>query len=175
MGRTGKLFAHEWAEARPDLMTVAKGIGSGFPMGAVLATAAVGDVMGPGSHGTTFGGNPLAMAVGNAVLDVMLADGFLEHVDATARDLWSKLQDLTARYPGVIDHVRGAGLMLGIKCAGANADMVAALRAQRLLSVPAGDNVVRLLPPLIIGADEVDDAVAKIDRACANLDTEARE
>jgi len=169
MGRTGRLFAHEWAEARPDIMTVAKGIGSGFPMGAVLAAKAVGDVMGPGSHGTTFGGNPLAMAVGNAVLDVMLADGFLEHVDNTARDLWNKLQDVAERHPGAIDHVRGAGLMLGLKCAGSNADMVAALRAERLLSVPAGDNVVRLLPPLIIGSAEVDEAVAKIERACANV------
>ena len=173
MGRTGRLFAHEWAGVAPDIMPLAKGIGGGFPMGAVLTTQAVADVMGPGSHGTTFGGNPLAMAVGNAVLDVMLAEGFLDGVDTVARDLWAQLRDLAARYPDVIAEVRGAGLMLGLKCAVANADMVAALRGEHMLSVPAGDNVVRLLPPLIIGHDEAAEAVRRIERACVHLGGEA--
>ncbi len=169
MGRTGRLFAHEWAGVAPDIMPLAKGLGGGFPVGAVLTTQAVADVMGPGSHGSTFGGNPLAMAVGNAVLDVMLGEGFLDGVDAVARDLWEQLRDLAARHPGVIAEVRGAGLMMGLKCAVANADMVAALRGEHMLSVPAGDNVVRLLPPLIIGRDEAAEAVRRIERACAHL------
>ena len=169
MGRTGKLFAHEWADAAPDMMTLAKGIGGGFPLGATLTTEAVGQVMGPGTHGTTYGGNPLAMAVGNAVLDVMLAEGFLDGVDAVARDLWVRLQDLAARYPDVIAEVRGAGLMLGLRAAGSNLDLMAALRAEKLLTVPAGDNVVRLLPPLIVGAAEVAEAMEKLTRVCARL------
>ena len=169
MGRSGKLFAHEWAEATPDIMTLAKGLGGGFPMGAVLTTQAVADVMTPGSHGTTFGGNPLAMAVGNAILDVMQSDGFLAGVDAVARDLWYKLVALAERHPDVIEEVRGAGLMLGLKCVVPNGDMVAALRGLNLLTVPAGDNVVRLLPPLIIGTAEVDEAIDKIERACTRF------
>ncbi|WP_421778791.1 aspartate aminotransferase family protein [Ferruginivarius sediminum] len=169
MGRTGKLFAHEWADITPDLMSVAKGIGSGFPMGALLATEKAAQGMTAGTHGTTFGGNPLAMAVGNAVMDEMLRDGFLDGVDRVGRTLWQRLQDLAARYPRVIEEVRGAGLMLGLKCVGSNADLVAELRRRRLLTVPGGDNVVRLLPPLIIGEAEVDEALDKLDRACAAL------
>ena len=175
MGRSGKLFAHEWAEVAPDIMTLAKGIGGGFPLGAVLTTQAVADAMNPGSHGTTFGGNPLAMAVGNAVLDVMQGEGFLDGVDATARDLWHKLLALAERQPHAIEAVRGAGLMLGLKCVVPNGEMVAALRGERLLTVPAGDNVVRLLPPLIIGSAEVDEAVDKIERACESFKAEAAE
>jgi acetylornithine/N-succinyldiaminopimelate aminotransferase len=166
MGRSGKLFAHEWAEAAPDIMTLAKGIGGGFPMGAVLTTGAVARAMTPGSHGTTFGGNPLAMAVGNAVLDVMLSEGFLPRVDAVARDLWDKLLALAERQPHAVEEVRGAGLMLGLKCKVPNGQMIEALREERLLAVPAGDNVVRLLPPLIIATAEVDEALARIERAC---------
>lgn len=169
MGRTGRLFAHEWAEVTPDVMAVAKGIGSGFPMGACLATASAAQGMTAGSHGTTFGGNPLAMAVGNAVLDVMLAEGFLDAVDRTARVLWRKLQDVAARHPGVIETVRGAGLMLGLKCAVANTDLVDELRRQGLLTVPAGDNIVRILPPLIIGERHVEEAIEKLERACRAL------
>ena len=167
MGRTGRLFAHEWAGIAPDVMALAKGIGSGFPLGACLATekAAVG--MTAGSHGTTYGGNPLAMAVGNAVLDVMLADGFLERVDRTARVLWDRLQVLAARYPSAIEEVRGAGLMLGIKCKGPNTEVIAALRRNGLLTVPAGDNVVRLVPPLIIDESHVEEAVGILDEVFA--------
>jgi acetylornithine/N-succinyldiaminopimelate aminotransferase len=169
MGHTGRLFAHEWAGITPDIMAVAKGIGTGFPLGACLTTAEAGAAMGAGSHGSTYGGNPLAMAVGNAVLDVMLSEGFLDGVDRVARDLWFKLLDLRARHPDAIAEVRGAGLMLGLKCQVSNADMVAELRRQGLLTVPAGDNVVRLLPPLIIGEAEVDEALDKLGRACARL------
>jgi acetylornithine/N-succinyldiaminopimelate aminotransferase len=169
MGRTGKLFAHEWAGVAPDVMMSAKGIGGGFPMGACLATEAACQGFTAGTHGTTFGGNPLAMAVGNAVLDVMLADGFLEGVDRVARDLWHKLQDLASRHPEVIEEVRGAGLMLGLKCVVPNADLVTQARAQGLLTVPAADNVVRLLPPLVIDEHQVDEAVAMLGRACEAL------
>jgi len=169
MGRSGKLFAYEWAGIEPDLMALAKGLGGGFPLGATLATEPVARVMTPGSHGTTYGGNPLAMAVGNAVLDVMEEEGFLDNVDRIARDLWDRLQDVAARYPRVIEGVRGAGLMLGLKCVVKNADVVAALREERMLTVPAGDNVVRLLPPLIIGEAEAAEAMEKLERACARL------
>jgi len=173
MGRTGRLFAHEWAaDVAPDIMTLAKGIGGGFPLGAALVTEAVGEAMGPGTHGTTYGGNPLAMAVGNAVLDVMLADGFLDHVESIAQTLRERLEGLAEHHPAVIAEVRGAGLMLGLKVAPgvANTDLMAALRDERLLTVPAGDNVVRVLPPLIIGRAEVDAALEKLARACQRLE-----
>ncbi|HEV2677574.1 MAG TPA: aspartate aminotransferase family protein [Aliidongia sp.] len=166
MGRTGKLFAHEWAGVTPDVMMVAKGLGGGFPVGAVLATENAVQGFAPGAHGSTFGGNPLAMAVSNAVLDVMLAPGFMATVDKNARILWNKLQALADRYPQVIAEVRGAGLLLGIKCVVPNGEMVDKLRAQKLLTVGAADNVVRLVPPLTIGTAEIDQAVAAIDAAC---------
>jgi len=166
MGRTGKLFAHEWAGVTPDVMMVAKGLGGGFPVGAVLATEQAVQGFAPGAHGSTFGGNPLAMAVSNAVLDVMLAPGFMEGVDKNARLLWTKLEDLVARHPTVLAEVRGAGLILGLKCVVPNTEMVDKLRKQKLLTVGAGDNVVRLVPPLTIGPAEIDQAVAAIDAAC---------
>ena len=169
MGRSGKLFAHEWSGVTPDVMAVAKGIGSGFPLGACLATEKAAQGLTPGTHGTTFGGNPLAMAVGNAVLDVILEDGFLDAVDRTARDLWQRLQDLVRRYPQVIEEVRGAGLMLGLKCVVPNTDLMAALRKEHMLTVGAGDNVARLLPPLIIREAEVSDAMQRLERACRAL------
>ncbi|KGF70566.1 acetylornithine aminotransferase [Hoeflea sp. BAL378] len=165
VGRTGKLFAHEWAGIEPDLMAVAKGIGGGFPFGACLATAEAADGMTVGTHGTTYGGNPLAMAVGNAVLDVILEDGFLAHVNDIALVLNQGLASLKDRYPTLIEDVRGSGLMLGIKCAKSNADLVMAMRNEHLLSVPAGDNVVRLLPPLILTAEEARDALSRIEAA----------
>jgi acetylornithine/N-succinyldiaminopimelate aminotransferase len=169
MGRTGRLFAHEWAGATPDIMAVAKALGGGFPVGACLATerAAVGMVA--GSHGSTYGGNPLAMAVGNAVLDVMLADGFLDHVNAMANRLRQGLEGLVDAHPEVIEGVRGQGLMLGLKVRPANRDVMAAFRDQGLLSVAGGDNVVRLLPPLIIGEAEISAALGLIDQACRAL------
>ncbi|MBC7283810.1 aspartate aminotransferase family protein [Hoeflea sp.] len=165
VGRTGKLFAHEWAGITPDIMAVAKGIGGGFPFGACLATANAADGMTVGTHGTTYGGNPLAMAVGNAVLDVVLEDGFLTHVNDIALVLNQGLASLKDRYPDLIEDIRGIGLMIGIKCAISNADLVMAMRNEHLLAVPAGDNVVRLLPPLIVTAEEARDALSRIEAA----------
>jgi acetylornithine/N-succinyldiaminopimelate aminotransferase len=164
MGRTGKLFAHEWAGITPDVMSLAKGIAGGFPMGAVLATEAVAKALVPGSHGTTFGGNPLACAAGNAVLDVLLAPGFLENIDTTARYLWRGLEALCAKYPSVFIDVRGAGLIVGLKCAIPNTELQNAAVLEGLLTVAAGDNVLRLVPPLIIGQEECDEALSLLDR-----------
>ena len=158
MGRTGKLFAHEWAGITPDIVATAKGIGGGFPLGACLATDKVAKAFGHGNHGTTFGGNPLAMAVGNAVLDIILAPGFLEQVQRVGAHFRRRLDDLVARFPQVFVEVRGKGLMLGLKCAGTNTEVVDRLRAAGLLTVGAGDNVIRLLPPLIITETEADAA-----------------
>jgi len=165
VGRTGKLFAHEWAGIEPDIMAVAKGIGGGFPFGACLATANAADGMTLGTHGTTYGGNPLAMAVGNAVLDVILDEGFLTHVNDVALVLRQGLASLKDRYPDLISDVRGSGLMLGIKCVKSNADLVQAMRNEHLLAVPAGDNVVRLLPPLIVTAEEAREALSRTEAA----------
>ncbi len=169
MGRTGRLFAHEWAGVSPDIMAIAKGLGGGFPIGACLATDPVAAAFSPGSHGSTFGGNPLATAVANAVLDVVLADDFLPHVIAIGERLRHGLQSLIARRSDVLAEVRGLGLMLGLQCRIANAALVRQLLANGMLSVPAADNVVRLLPPLIIGDAEVDVALEIIDRSCLEL------
>ncbi|MDZ4736273.1 MAG: aspartate aminotransferase family protein [Rhodospirillaceae bacterium] len=166
MGRTGKLFAHEWAGIRPDIVATAKGIGGGFPVGACLATEKVASVLTAGSHGTTFGGNPLAMAVGNAVLDVMLADGFLDRVVKTGDYLRRRAESVAAAHPKQIRAVRGKGLMLGLECVVPNTEMVARLMGAGLLTVGAGDNVVRLLPPLIVENAQVDEAVQIIDAVC---------
>ena len=174
MGRTGRLFAHEWAGITPDVMASAKGLGGGFPVGAVLATEEVGSAMTPGSHGSTFGGNPLAMAVGNAVLDVVLAPGFLDHVAAMGLRLKQRLAGLKDEHGGIIEEIRGQGLMLGLKCKVPNQALLQALAAERMLTVQAGDNVVRLLPPLIVGEAEIDEACAKIEAACVALETGAR-
>ena len=170
VGRTGKLFAHEWAGVTPDIMAIAKGIGGGFPMGACLATAEAGKGMTAGVHGTTFGGNPLAMAVGNAVLDVVLEEGFLQRIADAGLLLRQRLAELLDRHPGVLEDVRGEGLMLGLKVRGVLADVVAALRAEKLLVIPAGDNVVRLLPPLIVSDDDIREAVRRIDAACRSIE-----
>jgi acetylornithine/N-succinyldiaminopimelate aminotransferase len=164
MGRSGKLFAHEWAGIEPDVMTAAKGIAGGFPMGAILAKEAVAKYLVAGTHGTTFGGNPLACAAANAVLDVVLAPGFLDEVDRVARRFWHKLVAVAAKYPEVFEDARGAGLLLGLKCAVPQGEVQAAFMAEGLLCVAAGDNVVRLAPPLIIGDAEVDEAIDMIDR-----------
>jgi acetylornithine/N-succinyldiaminopimelate aminotransferase len=169
MGRTGRLFAHEWAGIRPDIMAIAKGIGGGFPMGACLATEQAAAGMTAGSHGSTFGGNPLAMAVGNAVLDVVLEAGFLDRVQAAGQHLERELDGLKARHPGVVEEVRGAGLMRGLKCRVPNSDVVGACQDERLLTIGAGENVVRLLPPLIVSDAEISEAVRRFDRACAAL------
>ncbi|RFB78754.1 aspartate aminotransferase family protein [Methylovirgula sp. 4M-Z18] len=170
VGRTGKFFAHELSGVAPDIMAIAKGIGGGFPMGACLATHEASKGMTTGVHGTTFGGNPLAMSVGNAVLDVVLADGFLDHVAQTALLLKQRLAELKDRHPGVIAEIRGEGLLMGLKTVCPNTEFTAAARAEHLLTIPAGDNVVRLLPPLIIGEEEVREAVARLDAACVQIE-----
>ena len=166
MGRTGRLWAHEWAGVQPDVMMAAKGLGGGFPVGACLATEKVASVMGPGAHGSTFGGNALAMSIGNAVLDVMLAPGFMANVNTQAEALRTKLEAVAAAYPKVLSGVRGAGLILGLQCLVPNGELVEKLRAHKMLAVTAADNIVRLVPPLIIGAREIDEAAAAIDAAC---------
>jgi acetylornithine/N-succinyldiaminopimelate aminotransferase len=170
VGRTGKFFAHELSGVTPDIMSVAKGIGGGFPMGACLATEEAASGMTLGTHGTTFGGNPLAMAVGNAVLDVVLAPGFIEKVGQIALRLKQSLAELKDKHPQVIAEIRGEGLMLGLKLHTPNTDFVTEARAAGLLVVGAGDNVVRLLPPLIIGEAEVAEAVARLDRAASAVE-----
>ncbi len=159
MGRTGKLFAHEWAGITPDVMSIAKGIAGGFPMGAILAKEHLAKSLYAGTHGTTFGGNPLACAAGNAVLDVVLADGFLADVDRRARKLWFALVDLAAEFPTVFEEARGAGLIVGLKCVVPNTEVQDAFMAEGLLSVGAGDNVVRLVPPLVVTDADIDTAL----------------
>jgi len=164
MGRTGKLFAHEWAGITPDVMSIAKGIAGGFPMGAILATEAVAKWLVPGTHGTTFGGNPLACAAANAVLDVVLAPGFLPEVDRKARVLWFALAKMVGEYPQVFEEVRGAGLILGLKCVVPASEVQEAFIAEGLLSVTAGENVVRLVPPLVITDADITEAVEMMRR-----------
>ena len=173
VGRTGKFFAHEWSGVAPDIMAVAKGIGGGFPVGACLATAKAAAGMTAGSHGSTFGGNPLATAVGNAVLDVVLAPGFLDGVRQRALRLKQKLAGLKDAHPEIIEDIRGLGLMLGIKCRVPNTALQAAAMDQHLLTIGAGDNVLRLLPPLVVTDADIDDAVNRLDRACRALEAKA--
>jgi acetylornithine/N-succinyldiaminopimelate aminotransferase len=173
IGRTGRLYAHEWAGITPDILATAKGLGGGFPIGACLTTEAVGSAMTAGSHGSTFGGNPLAMAVGNAVLDVVLEDGFLENVARMGLRLKQRLAALKDEHADIIEEVRGQGLMLGLKSKVPNTKLLETLRAGKLLTVQAGDNVVRLLPPLIVGETEIDLACETIDAACVALKRDA--
>jgi len=165
MGRTGKLFAYEWSGVEPDIMALAKGMGGGFPMGACLAREEVAASMVPGTHGSTFAGNPLAMAVGNAVLDVMLEDGFLDHVNRVSGRLQQYLGEYLESYPRLFEAIRGEGLLLGLKCKIPNTEIVTALRDAAVLTAPAGDNVVRLLPPLIITEDELAQAHLRMTKA----------
>jgi acetylornithine/N-succinyldiaminopimelate aminotransferase len=169
IGRTGRLFAHEHAGVCPDIMAIAKGIGGGFPMGACLATADAAKGMTSGTHGSTFGGNPLAMSVGNAVLDVVLAPGFLERVTQMGLLLKQRLCELIDRHGSIIAEVRGMGLMIGLKTTIPNNEFVTAARREKLLTIPAGDNVVRLLPPLIVDEAEIGEAVQRLDAACVRL------
>ncbi|MEE9318392.1 MAG: aspartate aminotransferase family protein [Rhodospirillales bacterium] len=169
MGRTGKLFAHEWAGVEPDVLATAKALGGGFPVGACLAKEGPASAMTVGCHGSTFGGNPLAMAVANAVLDVILEDGFLTRVDALARTLWQRLEKLVRDHPKVFSAVGGAGLMVGLKCVPENTAVVEKFMAGGLLTVAAGENVVRLVPPLIIDESHIDEALGIIEKASAEL------
>ncbi len=170
MGRTGRLFAHEWAGITPDIMMVAKGIGGGFPLGAVLATEAAASGMVAGTHGSTYGGNPLGCAVGAKVMEIVSTPEFLAEVNARAGFLRQKLEALVAAHPGVFSEVRGQGLMLGLKCLPAPGDVVAAAYAQNLLTVPAADNVLRLLPALNISEADMAEAVARLDAAATALE-----
>ena len=169
MGRTGKLFAHEWAGVAPDVMAVAKGIGGGFPVGACLVTEDAAAGMVPGSHGSTYGGNPLAMAVANTVMDVMLEDGFLAHVCDMGAQLLAGLETLVAAHPSVLVEARGRGLMIGLVCTGDPKPLIGRLRDNGLLTVLAGGNVVRFLPPLITEQGHIEEALAILDQCCAQL------
>jgi acetylornithine/N-succinyldiaminopimelate aminotransferase len=169
VGRTGDFFAYERTGVRPDVMAIAKGIGGGFPLGACLATAEAAKGMTVGTHGSTYGGNPLAVAVGNAVLDITLAPGFLDAVRRTALLLRQRLVELQRWHPAIIAEVRGEGLLIGLRSLIPNGELVDALRAEKMLTAAAGDNVVRLLPPLIVSDTDSREAVARIDRACSRI------
>ena len=168
-GRTGDLFAYQHTGVMPDVMAVAKALGGGFPVGACLATSEASKGMTAGTHGSTFGGNPLAMAVGNAVLDIMLKPGFLAHVRKMSLLLKQRLAELKDRYGSVIAEVRGEGLLIGLRAVVPASELVDALRAENMITVGAGDNVVRLLPPLIINETEIGEAFDRIDHACAKI------
>ena len=167
-GRTGKLFSYQWSKIEPDLIAVAKGIGSGFPMGACLATNKSSIGMSKGSHGSTFGGNPIAIAVGTTVINEIMKEGFLEKVDTVAKYFWEKLTFLQQQFDEIIE-VRGSGLLLGIKTQSNNYEISKLFEDQKLLTVPASDNVVRFLPPLIINFKDVDYAIQKISKALENI------
>jgi acetylornithine/N-succinyldiaminopimelate aminotransferase len=169
MGRTGKLFAYELANVTPDIMGLAKGIGGGFPVGAVLATEKAASGMVPGTHGSTYGGNPLAMAAANAVLDVINEPDFLSSIIKKGNKLKDDLTSLVDKHPSVLESVRGVGLMLGVKSIGPNLELMTAFRENKLLTVVAGENVVRILPPLNVSEDELDEAVQKIDQVCNKI------
>jgi len=170
-GRTGKFFAHEWAGITPDVMAIAKGLGGGFPVGAFLATAEAAKGMVPGTHGSTFGGNPLAMAVGNAVLDVVLEPGFLEAVQHKANRLKQELARIKDEHPDVVEEIRGLGLLTGIRVKPPVADVLKACTAEKLLAVTAGENVLRLLPPLNITDAELTEGIARLSRALRRVST----
>jgi len=172
IGRTGSFFAYERTGVTPDIMAIAKGIGGGFPLGACLGSAEAAKGMTVGTHGSTYGGNPLATALGNAVLDVVLAPGFLDHVRRTGLLFKQRLAELKDRHPAVIAEVRGEGLLVGVRCIVPNAKLVDALRAEKMLAPAAGDNVVRLFPPLIATEAEISEAIERIDRACSAIERE---
>ena len=173
MGRTGELFAYQRAGVAPDIMALAKALGGGFPVGACLATREAAKGMTTGTHGSTFGGNPLAMSVANAVLDVMLEPGFLDRVRQTGLLFKQRLAQIKDSYPSLIAEVRGDGLLIGLRAVVPAGELVDALRAEKMITVPSGDNVVRLLPPLIVSEQEIGEAIARLDRACARLNRAA--
>lgn len=170
VGRTGKLFAHEWAGITPDIMMVAKGIGGGFPLGAVLATEEAASGMTAGTHGSTYGGNPLGCAVGCAVIEEVMAPGFLADVNRRAGLLRQRLDGLVAQHPDVFEELRGSGLMLGLKCKALNMDVVQSGYDNEVITVPAADNVIRLLPPLTLGEEDIAEAIARLDKAATQIE-----
>jgi acetylornithine/N-succinyldiaminopimelate aminotransferase len=172
VGRTGKFFAHEWLGITPDIMTVAKGIGGGFPLGAVLATREASQGMTAGTHGTTYGGNPLAMAVGNAAIDMVLSPGFLEHVNKVANYMHQQLGALVAGHPGLFESVRGQGLMIGLKMKAPSADFIRIARDNGLVVLPAGDNVVRLLPPLTLSEAEAREGLELLNKTASAMEAQ---
>ena len=169
MGRSGELFAYKRIGVTPHVMSLAKALGGGFPIGACLATSEAASGMTPGSHGSTFGGNPLAVAAANAVLDVMLKPGFFEHAQKMSLLLKQKLASAVDRHPDILAEVRGEGLLIGLKAVVPSGDLVTALREQKLLTVGAGENVVRFLPPLIVTEAEIEESIARLERACVAL------
>ena len=169
IGRSGKFFAFDWAGIEPDIVPIAKGIGGGFPVGACLVNKKAGSGMKPGNHGSTFGGNPLAMSVGNAVLDIILEKGFLENVIKIGEYFEAQLLKLKEKYPSVIEEVRGKGLLRGIKLKSDNAKFLNELFEHKMLAVKASENVVRLLPPLIVKEKEIDEAISIIEKVCEKL------
>ncbi len=169
VGRTGRLFAHEWAGIAPDIMMVAKGIGGGFPLGAVLATERAASGMTAGTHGSTYGGNPLACAVGNAVMAHVAQPAFLDHVNRIAGQLAQGLAGLVAAHPDVFTELRGQGLMLGLRCAPPVGDVLAAAYDADLIAIPAADNVLRLLPPLTLSGDEAAEALSRLSTVAQRL------
>ena len=171
VGRSGKLFAHEWSGVTPDIMAIAKGIGGGFPLGACLATEKAAAGMVAGTHGSTYGGNPMACAVGSKVLDIVTDEDFLSGVSEKSGLFRQQLEGLVASHPEVFEEVRGQGLMLGVKCKVPNIDMVNAGYDAGVLTVPGGDNVIRILPPLNISSEEIAQAVSLLDQAATSLET----
>ncbi len=165
--RSGKMFAYQWSDVEPDIMTTAKAIANGFPLGATMTSKKIGDVMGYGTHGSTYGGNPLAVAVGNAVLDLMQKDNFKSNLEKVSTYLIEGLREISLKYPKSISEIRGKGLILGLKCLKDNITFVEELRKQKMLSIKAGDNVVRLLPPLTLSINECDEALKKIENVCS--------
>ena len=170
VGRTGKLFAYQWSGVEPDIMTAAKGIGGGFPFGACLATAEAAKGMTPGTHGSTFGGNPLAMSVGNAVMEVLLTDGFFEEVQRKSLYLKQRLASVVDSHADIVAEIRGEGMLIGVRCVVPVGNVVAACRDQDMLCVAAGENVVRLLPPLNVTEEEIDEGVRRFDAALSALE-----
>ena len=165
--RSGKMFAYQWSGVEPDIMTTAKAIANGFPLGATMTSKKIGDVMGHGTHGSTYGGNPLAVAVGNAVLDLMQKDNFRSNLEKVSTYLIERLKEISLKYPKSISEIRGKGLILGLKCYKDNITFVEELRKQKMLSIKAGNNVVRLLPPLTLSINECDEALKKIENVCS--------
>ncbi|KAA0972731.1 aspartate aminotransferase family protein [Aureimonas fodinaquatilis] len=171
VGRTGHFYAYQGSGVAPDILASAKGIGGGFPMGVCLATEAASAGMVAGTHGTTYGGNPLAMAVGNAVLDVVLQEGFLDNVQEMALLFKQGLASIADRFPDVVEGIRGEGMLVGLKMRVPNTSFIAALRAQMMLAVPAGDNVVRMLPPLVVAPEELREGLRRIEAAAESIST----